>query len=93
MIHLVITLHAQNNQLNKISKGNVEQGAHADTEIMSDAFCRVRQEPCQGDDCNRVQRKYDCWVVQARCVGCDSKRHEYEQHIEPRSGEYVSERE
>jgi hypothetical protein len=89
----VITLYLQNNQLNQISKGNIEQGAHTHAEILSDAFCSVRQESRQGNDCNRVQRKYDGWIVQARCVGCDSKGHEYEQHIQPRSGEDVSERE
>lgn len=34
--------YSQDNQLNKIPKGDVEQGAYADADIVSDAFCCVR---------------------------------------------------
>ena len=85
--------YSQDNQLNKVAEGDVEQGADTDADILSHAFCRIRQEPRQGDDSKRVQRKDDGWVVQARHVRRYAKRHEDEQHIQPRSSEDVPDRE
>lgn len=72
----------QNNQLDSITKGNVDQGADGVTQTAGDTLRSMAQQAGQRDDGHSIESEDDDWT-QAR--GCDGNTGGYknQQHIDP----------